>query len=59
MKYIDFDWEMNNWGIRLDNDIDVQKLGWQENDYFKLVKVDDSIHLVKLEEIERFMRGIE
>ncbi len=58
-KYVDFDWEMNAWGIRLDTDIDVQKLGWQENDYFKLVKVDDTLRLVKVEEVEKFIRGLE
>lgn len=56
-KYIDFDWEMDAMGIRLDTDLDVQKLGWKEGDYFKLIKVDDRLQLVKVEEIERFVKG--
>ena len=59
MKYIDFTWEMDAWGIRLDTDLDVEKLGWKENDYFKLVKVGDNLELVKVEEIEKFVRGLE
>ena len=59
MKYIDFDWEMNTQGIKLDNEIDIKKLGWQENDYFKLVKVDDKLQLVKIDEVEKFIRGLE
>ncbi len=59
MKYVDYDWEMDAWGLRLDTDLDVQKLGWQEGDYFKLIKVDDKLQLVKLEEIEKFVRGLE
>jgi hypothetical protein len=55
-KYIDFDWEMDAMGIRLDTDLDVQKLGWQEGDYFKLIKVDDKLQLVKVEEVEKFLR---
>lgn len=59
MKYIDFDWEMDAMGIRLDSDIDVEKLGWKENDYFKLIKVNDRLELVKVDEIEKFVRGME
>ena len=59
MKYVDFDWEMDAMGIRLDTDLDVQKLGWKENDYFKLIRVDDKLQLVKVDEIEKFIRGME
>jgi hypothetical protein len=58
-KYIDFDWEMDAMGIRLDTDLDVQKLGWKENDYFKLIRVDDKLQLVKVDEIEKFIRKLE
>jgi hypothetical protein len=59
MKYVDFDWEMDAMGIRLDSDLDVEKLGWKENDYFKLIRVDDKLQLVKVDEIEKFIRGME
>jgi len=58
-RYIDFDWEMDAMGIRLDTDLDVQKLGWKENDYFKLIRVDDKLQLVKVEEVEKFLRKFE
>lgn len=58
-KFIDYDWEMDAMGIRLDTDLDVQKLGWKEGDYFKLIKVGDQLQLVKIEDIEKFMRGWE
>jgi len=59
MKYVDFDWEMDAMGIRLDSDLDVEKLGWKENDYFKLIRVDGRLQLVKVDEIEKFIRGME
>jgi hypothetical protein len=59
MKYVDFDWEMDAMGIRLDTDLDVEKLGWKENDYFKLIKVDGKLQLVKVDEIEKFIRKLE
>lgn len=58
-KYIDFDWEMDAMGIRLDTDLDVQRLGWKENDYFKLIRVGDKLQLIKVEEIEKFLKGWE
>jgi hypothetical protein len=58
-KYVDFNWEMDAMGIRLDTDLDVEKLGWKENDYFKLIKVNDKLELVKVDEIEKFIRGME
>lgn len=58
-KYVDFDWEMDAMGIRLDTDLDVEKLGWKENDYFKLIKVNDRLELVKVDEVEKFIRGME
>ena len=58
-KYIDFDWEMDAMGIRLDTDLDVEKLGWKENDYFKLIKVNGRLELVKVDVIEKFIRGME
>jgi len=58
-KFVDFDWEMDAMGIRLDTDLDVQKLGWKENDYFKLIKVDDRLQLVKVDEVEKFLRKFE
>lgn len=58
-KFVDFDWEMDAMGIRLDTDLDVQKLGWKENDYFKLIKVDEKLQLVKVDEVEKFLRKFE
>ena len=58
-KFVDFDWEMDAMGIRLDTDLDVEKLGWKENDYFKLIRVDDKLQLVKVDEVEKFIRKLE
>lgn len=59
MQYVDFDWHLDAMGVRLDIDLDVQKLGWQEGDYFKLVQVDGRLQLVKLDPLEKFIRVVE
>jgi hypothetical protein len=58
MKYVDFDWHMDAMGIRLDTDLDVQKLGWAEGDFFKLINVDGQLQLVKVDPLEKFVRGL-
>jgi hypothetical protein len=57
MQYIDYNWEMDAMGIRLDTDLDVEKLGWKEGDYFKLILVNGQLQLVKVDEVEKFIRG--
>ena len=59
MKYVDFDWNMDAMGIRLDTDLDVQKLGWKEGDFFKLINVNGQLQLVKVDPLEKFVRGLE
>ena len=59
MKYVDFDWQMDAMGIRLDTDLDVQKLGWKEGDFFKLINVNGQLQLVKVDPLEKFVRGLE
>jgi hypothetical protein len=59
MKYVDFDWQMDAMGIRLDTDLDVQKLGWKKGDFFKLTDVNGQLQLIKVDPLEKFVRGLE
>jgi hypothetical protein len=58
MQYVDFNWELDVMGLRLDRDLDVQKLGWKEGDFFKLIQVDGQLQLVKIDPLETFVRGM-
>jgi hypothetical protein len=58
MQYVDFNWELDALGLRLDRDLDVQKLGWKEGDFFKLIQVDGQLQLVKIDPLETFVRGM-
>jgi hypothetical protein len=58
MQYVDFNWELDAMGLRLDRDLDVQKLGWKEGDFFKLIQVDGQLQLVKIDPLETFVRGM-
>jgi hypothetical protein len=55
--YVDYDWSIDKDKIVLDPDLDIDKLGWEHGDHFKLINVDGRAQLVKVEPIVRFVRG--
>ena len=60
MQYYDFSWDLTTEQIIFDEALPLNKLGWNEGDYFKLV-VDEkgTRKLVKQNELERFiLQGI-
>jgi hypothetical protein len=60
MKYYDYEWDLSTRGIILDNELNVDKLGWQGGDYFKLLNVNGTKMLVKVNDVEKFLlQGIE
>ncbi len=59
MKHFDYDWDLNPWGILLDQELNTDRLGWKGGDYFKFVNVNGRQMLVKVEELEKFIvKGI-
>jgi len=59
MKYIDFDWDINEQRIRLDNEFNIDKLGWKSGDHFELKNINGQIELVKVDPIVKFVKGYE
>jgi hypothetical protein len=57
MRYFDYDWDLNPWGIKFDNELDIDKLGWKGGDCFKITNVNGQAMLVKLDPVEQFARG--
>ena len=57
MKYYDYDWELHDDRIILDNELDIDNLGWRCGDCFKLVNKNGRVMLVKMEELETFVKG--
>jgi hypothetical protein len=57
MLYVDYDWMVDEHGITLDNEITKEKLGWRLGDVFKLVEDDGVLRLVKLDPVDKFVRG--
>jgi len=57
MKHYDYEWDLGPYGIILDQELDTDKLGWSGGDYFKLVNIDGTQILQKVDPIEVFAKG--
>jgi len=57
MKYVDYEWDLSKDGIIFDDELDIDKLGWKENDYFVIKRVDGKNMLVKLDPLTKFVKA--
>jgi hypothetical protein len=57
MKYYDYEWDLEPNRILLDEELNLDKLGWQNGDCFKVVNINGRSMLVKLEAVEQFIKG--
>ena len=53
--FMDFTWDLTDEGITLDRAIELEKLGWEVGEYFKLIEVDGVKKLVKITDLEKFL----
>jgi hypothetical protein len=59
MRYHDYSWDLNPDQLLLDQELDIDKLGWKAGDLFKLININGQVALRKVDPIEKFIRGIE
>lgn len=57
MLYADYTWDLKENGIVLDEEINIDRLGWKAGDCFKIVNLDGKAMLLKLEDVEQFAKG--
>jgi hypothetical protein len=55
MNYIGYDFSLTKEGIGLDEELDLDHLGWKGGDYFKLINVDGQAKLVKIDPLVKFL----
>jgi hypothetical protein len=56
MLYFDYQWDLNSDRIILDEELNLDKLGWQGGDYFKLVNINGRAMLVKVDALVKFIK---
>ena len=57
MRYYDYVWDLSPNCIILDEELDIDALGWRGGDCFKVVNRNGRAMLVKLEAVEQFAKG--
>jgi hypothetical protein len=57
MRYYDYDWDLSESRIIFDKELDIDKLGWKHGDVFKINNVDGKAQLIKVDPLEKFIRG--
>ena len=56
MLYVDYSWDLEPNRILLDNELDIDKLGWQAGDYFQVKNVNGRAMLVKIDPMLKFLK---
>jgi hypothetical protein len=57
MKYLNYDWDLREDRIILDNEINIDKLGWRAGDHFEIRNVNGRVELVKVDPVVKFIKG--
>jgi hypothetical protein len=55
MKYYDYTWDLEPHRILLDEELNVDALGWRGGDYFQVKNVEGRVMLVKVDPIVKFL----
>jgi hypothetical protein len=56
MIHIDYTWDLYKDRIVLDEELNIDKLGWSHGDYFRLVNIDGKAMLVKVDPLVKFLK---
>lgn len=57
MLYFDYSWDLSENRIILDEELNIDRLGWRAGDLFKVVNIDGRAQLIKVDTLEKFVRG--
>ena len=56
MRHFDFEWDLEPQWIKLDPELNIDKLGWKGGDYFRLTNVNGQAMLVKVDPLVKFIK---
>ena len=57
MFYYDYTWDLRHDRIILDEELNIDKLGWNAGDFFQLVNVDGRAQLERIDPLVAFALG--
>ncbi len=56
MKYVDYDWDVKEDRIILDDGLDIDRLGWKAGDWFVVQNVNGRVMLKKMDPLVQFLK---
>jgi hypothetical protein len=56
MRHFDYEWDLDESGIKFDPELNIDKLGWRAGDCFKITNINGRAMLVKLDPVEQFVK---
>ena len=56
MKYYDYDWNLSPERIVLDNELNIDKLGWKAGDCFVVQNINGCAMLTKVDPLVQFVK---
>ncbi len=56
MKYVDYDWDVKEDRIILDDGLDIDRLGWKAGDCFVVQNVNGRVMLKKIDPLVQFLK---
>jgi len=57
MFYLDYNWDLSPNGIILDDELDIDKLGWGRGDLFEVTNINGKAMLRKVDPVVAFNKG--
>jgi len=55
--HFDYDWDLHPWGIVLDPELNIDRLGWKAGDHFEVKNVNGKAMLLKVDPVMSFVKG--
>lgn len=57
MLHLEYNWDLHPWGIKFDEELNIDKLGWRAGDLFEIVNVNGQAMLRKIDPVVSFAKG--
>jgi len=55
MKYYDYEWDISQTRLLLDEELNTDRIGWKFGDYFKLINKNGRAMLVRVDPLTAFI----
>jgi len=57
MIYMDYNWDLHPWGIKFDEELNIDALGWKAGDLFEIANINGQAMLRKVDPVVAFSKG--